>query len=83
VVTVGDTFNVLPEPIEVPPHVPAYHFQLAPVPKVPPLTVRTTSVPVQVVSSEALMLLAANESAFSVIILLTQAVLPHIPSART
>ena len=37
-----------PVPAEVPPHDPVNHCQLAPAPSEPPATVRTLSVPLQV-----------------------------------
>ncbi len=38
VVAVGDTVMLAPVPADVPPHEDVYHFQLAPVPRLPPLT---------------------------------------------
>jgi hypothetical protein len=40
VVAAGVTVIELPVPARVVPHPPVYHFQLAPVPKLPPLTVK-------------------------------------------
>jgi hypothetical protein len=39
VLELGDTVIDGPDPTDVPPHVPLYHCHVAPVPKLPPLTV--------------------------------------------
>ena len=45
-VAVGETVIVAPEPSDVPEvHEPEYQFQLPPVPKLPPLIVRTEEFP--------------------------------------
>jgi hypothetical protein len=49
VLTVGDTVMLAPVPANVPPHDDVYHFQLAPVPRLPPLTERVVFLPRQIV----------------------------------
>ena len=44
----GDTVKVVPVPIKVPPQDAEYHFQLAPVPKLPPLRVKVVVPPEQI-----------------------------------
>ena len=48
-VVVGATVTLLPVPTAVPPQLPLYHFQLAPVPKLPPLTLNVVVLPKQIV----------------------------------
>ena len=45
VVELGDTVTLAPFPTKAPPQVPAYHCQLAPVPKEPPLTFKVVLPP--------------------------------------
>jgi hypothetical protein len=45
-VLVGETVMLEPVPTNVPPQLPRYHFQTAPVPSEPPFTVSTTDAPV-------------------------------------
>ncbi len=49
VLAVGDTVMLVPVPEDVPPHDDVYHFQLAPVPRLPPLTERVVFLPRQIV----------------------------------
>jgi hypothetical protein len=49
VVAVGDTVMLVPVPAEVPPHDDVYHFQLAPVPRLPPLMLKVVFCPLQIV----------------------------------
>ena len=49
VLTVGATVMLAPVPANVPPHDVVYHFQLAPVPRLPPLTERVVFLPRQIV----------------------------------
>ena len=44
-VPVGETLIGLPAPISVPPQLPVYHFQEAPVPKVPPVILNVVELP--------------------------------------
>ena len=48
-VVAGATVTLLPVPTDVPPQLPLYHFQLAPVPKLPPLTLNVVFLPKQIV----------------------------------
>ena len=49
VVAAGATVTLLPVPTDVPPQLPLYHFQLAPAPKLPPLTLSVVFLPRQIV----------------------------------
>lgn len=60
-----------------------YHFQLAPVPNVPPETLSEEEVPEQTVEGVATAPLAAVEGVFTVTITPAVAVLLPAPSART
>ena len=83
VVTEGFTEIEFPVPTSVPPQDPLYHFQLALLPKVPPCRVSVTLLPVQIESAEVVIEVGAVERVFTFIALLTQAVVLHVPSART
>jgi len=61
VFAVGETVMLVPDPMEVPPQLPAYHRQVAPVPREPPLRVRVVEVPGQIELSP-LIELAAEDS---------------------
>ena len=76
----GDTDNVLPVPTDVPPQEPLYHFQLAPVPKLPPLRLKVVLWPLQIVVVP-LMLFVGTEVSLTVIVTLWQAVVLQVPSA--
>ncbi len=47
VVVAGATVTLLPVPTDVPPQLPLYHLQLAPVDKVPPLALKVVFCPRQ------------------------------------
>ena len=79
----GDTPNVVPAPSKVPPQDPEYQFQVAPVPKVPPVTERVVAWLGQVGLTLADTLAAATELVLTVTVTLTQAVVLQVPSART
>ncbi len=49
VVAEGATVTLLPVPNVVPPQLPLYHLQLAPVPRLPPLTLKVVLFPRQMV----------------------------------
>ncbi len=49
VVEAGETVTLLPVPTDVPPQLPLYHFQLAPAPRLPPLTLSVVFLPRQIV----------------------------------
>ncbi len=84
-VAVGTTEKVVPVvvPTNVPPHDPVYHFQLAPAPSVPPLTVRLTVVPGQTTEDEAVILVPGLEVSLTLIVTFAQPVVLHVPSALT
>ena len=73
---------VVPVPMDVPPHVPIYHFHEAPVPKVPPLNVRTLVSDKQNVLFVPLTLTAGAEVSLTVRVKDLQTVLLQVPSAR-
>ncbi len=50
VVAEGETVMLFPVPTYVPPQLPRYHFQTAPVPNEPPLTVNITDPPVKIIN---------------------------------
>ena len=75
---------VVPVPESVPEvHEPEYHFQLEPVPKLPPDKVNSEVPPrhidVGIDSAE----IADSESVFNSTFAVTQAVFPQVPSALT
>ena len=72
----------MPVANEVPPHEPLYHFQVAPVPRLPPLNVNVLLWPLQIVVVP-LMLLAGTEVSLTVTVNDWQVVLLQLPSART
>jgi hypothetical protein len=49
VVAAGATVTLLPVPTDVPPQLPLYHLQLAPLPSEPPIGVRVVLLPLQMV----------------------------------
>jgi len=49
VVAAGATVTLLPVPTDVPPQLPLYHLQLAPAPRLPPLTLSVVFLPRQIV----------------------------------
>jgi hypothetical protein len=67
---------------EVPPHEPLYHFQVAPVPRLPPLNVNVLLWPLQIVVVP-LMLLAGTEVSLTVTVNDWHVVVLQLPSART
>ena len=62
---VGPTVIETPVPSGVPPHEPEYQCQLAPVPNVPPATVRVVVCPLQIVAVP-LMPVGATDGWFTV-----------------
>ena len=83
VVEEGVTEILDPVPTNVPPHEPEYQFQLAPVPRDPPVTTRVVAVPWQTESCVAPALVAAVEGVFITTVTASQVVVLHCPSART
>ena len=62
---------------------PLYQFQSAEVPNNPPVIPRVVELPWQIVENTVVADIAETEVSFTVIILLTQIVVLHIPSALT
>jgi len=82
-VDAGLTLNELPVPTEVPPQLPLYHFQLAPVPNEPPLMLKVVEVPAQIVVFVALTLNTGTDVSRTVMVTFLHTVLLQTPSART
>ena len=80
---VGVTDNELPLPSGAPLQLPLYHFQVAPVPKLPPVLVRVVLWPLQIVVALALAEVTGVEVSFTVKVIFLQTVLLQVPSART
>jgi hypothetical protein len=71
-------------PADVPPQLPVYHFQLADVPRLPPLKLSVRLPPKQNVEEpEEFIEIAGTDVSFTVIVMLLQILLLHVPSART
>jgi hypothetical protein len=82
-VEAGVTDNELPLPSGAPLQLPLYHFQVAPVPKLPPVLVRVVLWPLQIVVALALAEVTGVDVSLTVKVKLLQAVVLHVPSART
>ena len=78
----GAMVTLEPVPTAVPPHELLYHFQLAPVPSVPPLTLKVVVLPKQMVVVPVIAV-AGNEVSPTVTVTLRQMVVLQVPSART
>ena len=61
------TFSVAPVPTNVPPQVPLYHFQVPPVPKLPPVTLKVTVAGPQSIAGDAVAPVGSTESELTVI----------------
>jgi hypothetical protein len=83
VVEAGVTAMLLPVPIKVPPQALVYHLQRALLPKEPPFTVRVTTAPPQVLSRLLTTETGATDKVFTLMVRVINAVVLHIPSART
>ena len=79
VLSVGDTVMLLPVPAGVPPHEPVNHSATAPVPALPPTSVRVVLFPLQMVETPEI-LVGATESVLTVINCEAQAVVLQSPS---
>ena len=79
----GVTLNVLPLPASAPLQLPLYHFQLAPVPRLPPVIDSVVLWPLQIVVELAVADVAGTEVSFTVNVMLLQSVLLQLPSALT
>ena len=72
----GLTVIVLPVPTDVPPQDPLYHFQDAPLARLPPFMLKVVLEPLQTVVVP-LMLITGREVSLTVMIMDLQAVLPQ------
>ena len=79
----GATLIFAPVPTAVPPQLPEYHFQYAPVPSVPPVTDRVVESPAQIVVGLAAAEDGSVESVFILTGRFTHNVFPEQPSALT
>ena len=79
VLVVGETVMLLPVPAGVPPHEAEYHSATAPVPALPPTSVRVVLLPLQMVEVPEI-LVGATESVLTVINCEAQAVVLQMPS---
>ena len=78
------TVIVVPVPSNVPEvHEPEYHFQLPPVPKLPPEKVKTEVPPRHIAVGEDSAEIADTERVFTSTFAVTQPVFPQVPSALT
>ena len=68
---------------DVPLHDPSYHFQLAPVPKLPSLTVSVDTSPEHISVGLAVALVGATDGVFNVTVTLAHTVVLQSPSALT
>ncbi len=80
-VVLGVTLRLVPVPAEVPPHVPLYHFHVAPVPSEPPDVLSVLLWPLQSKLVPAIDD-AGTDVSFTVMLYVLQAVLLQVPSAR-
>ena len=79
VVLEGETVILLPVPADAPPHEPVNHSATAPVPALPPTSVRVVLLPRQMVETPEI-LVGATESVLTVINCEAQAVVLQSPS---
>lgn len=82
-VALGVTLRLVPVPAEVPPHEPLYHFQLPPVPRLPPDMLSVLLWPLQIVFALALTDVTGVDVSLTVKVKLWQDVVLQVPSART
>ena len=82
VFVVGETVILLPIPASVPPHEAEYHLAIAPVPTLPPTSVRVVLPPLQMVEIPEI-LRGAVEGVLTFTFIETQDVVLHIPLYRT
>ena len=78
----GETVMLFPVPALVPPHDPVNHCAVAPVPAVPPLSVKVVEFPLQM-DVVPVMLVGATEVALTVTVVETQEVVLQVPLYRT
>jgi hypothetical protein len=81
-VAVGVTEIVAPDPTGAPPHEAEYQSQVAPAPKEPPTTARVVGPP-QVTAGLAVAEVGAVENELTLTVTEAQAVVLHVPEAKT
>lgn len=79
VFAVGDTVMLLPVPADVPPQEPVNHCAVAPVPAMPPDTVKVVLPPEQIVVLPEMPVGATDGVEFTNIVMLAQDVALHSP----
>jgi hypothetical protein len=82
-VEAGVTVMLVPVPNEVPPQLPLYHFHVAPVPNVPPFTLKVVFWPTQIAVDVAVTDTVGTDVSLTVTTTFLQIVLLQVPSART
>jgi len=83
VFTVGERTSVSPTPLDIPPQETEYHFQDAPIPKLPPTTERLVGEPLQIIDGVEEPVLAGIELVHTETVTLAQAVVLQRPSPLT
>lgn len=81
VVNEGVNDGEAPEPANVPPHEPVYHFQIAPVPVVPPVKDTVLELPVHKPDGDDDNEEGITEDVLTVTVKLVQTVVLHVPCA--
>jgi hypothetical protein len=81
-VLAGDTAIDAPVPTKVPPQLPEYHVHAAPVPNDPPVTDNVVAPP-QIGLGLADAPVGAVDAVLTVTVVLTHAVVLHVPTALT
>ncbi len=79
----GETAIEEPVPSGVPPQLTVYQFQSAPVPSVPPVTLKVVDAPSQIGSTLVVAPVATAEFVLTITVTLTQEVVLQVPSALT
>ena len=82
-VEVGETVMLVPLPADVPPHEPLYHWNEAPVPRLPPDNVSVDELPLGMSAGDADAPVGGIDCVLAVTVVLTQPVMLAVPSART
>ena len=78
----GITTEAFPETRYIPPHEPVYQYQLAPVPEFPPLRLKVDEFPAHI-GDMLFAEIGAMDKVLVIIVVLTQFVVLHRPSALT
>ena len=78
------TVIISPVPLSLPKlHEPEYHFQLEPLPKLPPVRVKTEVLPKHIADGKDSAEIAETDIVLSSTFAVIQPVFPHVPSALT